>query len=186
MVTIPTHANKVFQWDIFSVRQYPQVMFDGEVKTFELAARPSTVIVFPTVGEQVLLAYEKQPHFEDFKLGFLGGRQDEGETPLECAQRELLEETGMISDDWFLWKCYETGSKLAHKTYFYIARNPQKVSEQRLDKGWEIITIQPIPYNDFIDGIVDWRLGKGDFRADILYMKLTNSLSLFADALFCS
>lgn len=130
-------------------------MFDGELKTFELAARPSTVIVFPTVGEQILLAYEKQPHFENFELGFLGGRQDDGETPMECAQRELLEETGMISDDWFLWKYYETGSKLAHKTYFYIARNAQKVSGQHLDKGGEIITIQPVSYHDFIDGIVD-------------------------------
>jgi len=53
------------------VWQYPQQMFDGSIKTFELASRLNTVIILPTVDTSILLGYEKQPHFEDFQLGFL-------------------------------------------------------------------------------------------------------------------
>lgn len=41
--------------------------------------------------------------------GMVGGKQDEGESPLACAKREFAEETGITlgHDPWLFWTCID-------------------------------------------------------------------------------
>lgn len=65
---------------------------------------------------------------------------------LETAKRELLEETGYISDEWvYFGDTIESSSKLTNRMHIYFANNCYRVSEQKLDKT-EDIEVLVIPF----------------------------------------
>lgn len=149
MASIPTHAKKVFQGTIFSVYQWEQEMYDGTTETFEALKRPGTIQIIPTLEGHVLLSHESQPN-KPLSYTFLGGRQEENEDPLVTAKRELLEESGMESDDWELLKTFEGHGKIIWPTYLFAARNCRKVQEPALDPG-EKIEVVKVPFEEFLD-----------------------------------
>ena len=149
MTDIPTHAKKVFQGKIFSVYQWQQEMYDGSQETFEALTRPGTIQILATLEGHVLLSHESQPN-KPLSYTFLGGRQEENEDPLVTAKRELLEESGMISEDWELLKIFETHGKILWPTYLFVARNCKKIQEPRLDPG-EKIEVVKVSFEKFLD-----------------------------------
>jgi 8-oxo-dGTP pyrophosphatase MutT (NUDIX family) len=146
---IPEHAKLVFKGKIFDVYQWEQEMFDGTKEIFEAIKRPGTVQVIATQGVKVLLSHEEQPG-KPRRITFLGGRMEKDEESLAAAKRELLEESGMESDDWDLYRDYESGGKIVWPFYVYIARNVQKVAEPHLDAG-EKIDLKEVSFEEFIE-----------------------------------
>jgi len=146
---LPAHARRVFKGVIFEVWQWEQKMFDGSVQTFERLKRPNTAVVIPTVGNKILLQLQEQPHSPRPFASFPGGRIEEGEDPLVGAKRELIEETGYKSDDWFLWRELDPVSKIEWTIYSYIARDCRKTGEPKLDAG-EKITTRLIDFEEFL------------------------------------
>jgi 8-oxo-dGTP pyrophosphatase MutT (NUDIX family) len=131
---LPPQAKKVFSGQIFNVYQWEQAKYDGTTKTFEMLKRPDTVQVIATSGDRVYLSYEEQP-MKPKTYTFLGGRIEPDEEPIDCAKRELKEESGMESDDWDLYKLYEFQGKIEWGMYLYIARDCRKTAEPHLDGG---------------------------------------------------
>jgi ADP-ribose pyrophosphatase len=149
-MAIPKNAKLVFKGVLFDVYQWKQKMFDGSYQTFEAIRRPYTVQVLATIGRNVLVTEERQPGNAKVRNGFLGGRIEPGETALNAAKRELLEEAGLSSDNWKLIIIEEPNSnKIDWKIYFYVARNCKKVSEPHLDAG-ERIKVRALSYSEFI------------------------------------
>lgn len=71
-----------------------------------------------------------------------GGMVDDGETPLEAAQRELLEETGYTSDDWSYLGAVEPNPAFhPHLCHHFLARNVERVADLDLGPG-EAIEIE--------------------------------------------
>ena len=65
---------------------------------------------------------------------FPAGGIEEGEDHLETAKRELLEETGYVSEDWeYLMSVPSHATISDDMVYLYRAKNCRKVSEQNLD-----------------------------------------------------
>jgi ADP-ribose pyrophosphatase len=180
---IPKRAKRVFQGEIFDTYQWKQKMFDGSMETFEMVKRPDTAEVIATQKGKVLISRESQPHYGK-RLGFLGGRVDPGETPVQAAKRELLEEAGMISNNWELYKIYEPHGKLDWSMHYYVARDCRKVAESRLEAG-EKINIAKVSFKQFIKLFSGPEYGGGEFTADILRMKLDRKrLKQFEKKLF--
>jgi len=149
MKNLPPEAKLVFKGKIFDVYQWEQGMYDGSKEIFEAIKRPGTVQVIATQGDKVLLSHEEQPG-KPRRMSFLGGRMERDEEPLVTAKRELLEESGMESDDWELYRDYQSGGKIIWPFYIFIARNVKKVAEPHLDPG-EKIDVEEFSFDDFIE-----------------------------------
>lgn len=149
---IPPQAACVHKGPIFEVYQWQQELYDGTTATFEMLKRPNTVLVLATADNHLLLAHQEQPGKGEY-YDYLGGRADEGEAPLDTAKRELLEESGMVSDDWELWHIDSFPGKIEWHTFYFIARNCQQVAEQRLDAG-EKLKVVRVLFDAFINDIL--------------------------------
>ena len=67
------------------------------------------------------------------------GVMEEGETPLEAAQRELLEETGFGGGQWKkLMELSPNPSAMSNMTHCFLAIGVKKIAEQHLDETEEL------------------------------------------------
>lgn len=63
-------------------------------------------------------------------LGLPAGFVDPGEAPLAGAQRELLEETGLVSEDWTPLGTYvDNGNQRGCQGHYFLARGCRQVQE---------------------------------------------------------
>lgn len=137
---LPEHARCVFKGVMFEVWQWEQTMYDGSVQLFERIKRPDTAEVFVVTGDKILIEEQEQPDSSEPFFSIPGGRCELGEDPLRAAKRELLEETGYVSDDWELWRTLPGALKELRTGFVYIARAARKAQEPTLDAGEKITT----------------------------------------------
>ena len=148
-VLIPDSATCVFKGVIFDVYQWPQTMFDGSVKTFEMLRRPDTVQVIVVRGNQILLVEDEQPGRKP-RLHFPGGRADDEDDAswLDAAKRELREETGYVCKNWRLIAVGQPQIKIEWFTPIFLATDITDELEQQLDADGEKITLQWHTFED--------------------------------------
>ena len=151
MKKIPDHAKKVFEGVIFDVYHWDQEMFDGTHATFEALKKRDSVTILAVCDNKIILNHEEQPGRPAF-MALPGGLCERGDEPQESAIRELLEETGMESDDWQQWFVSDPleHAKIEWSNYFYIARNCKKIKEQSLDAG-EKIEVTFATFEEFLE-----------------------------------
>ena len=114
---------------------------DGrELEEFHVIEYPDWSCIYCTTesGEAVLV--EQYRHgIGRFSLELPAGEICKGETPLEAAQRELLEETGYEATEWtFLGRCAPNPSKQTSHAHLFLARGARLVGCQNLDDTEEI------------------------------------------------
>lgn len=161
---IPLHAKKVFNGQIFDVYQWEQEMFDGSKAIFEKVSRPNiAIIIAVTTDKKIIIEHQDQPNNHGL-ISTPAGRLEPDEDALEGAKRELLEETGYVSEDWHLWKVSSPNEKIRCDIHYFIARGCKHIAKQNLDVG-EKITIELVDFDQFLilaesDDFRDWVLGR--------------------------
>lgn len=74
---------------------------------------------------------------------------------LAVAKRELLEETGYVSDEWqYLGATVESSAKLTNYMHIYFANHCRKVSGQHLD-ATEDLDVLVVPLKQAVDMVMD-------------------------------
>jgi ADP-ribose pyrophosphatase len=166
----PPFARHVFTGKLFQVWQWEQELFDGSRTTFECLSRPDTVLVLPVLPNgDVVLGIERQPGMEPV-LQALGGRIEEGESPLEAAQRELSEEGGFVANDWTLWDAWQPVTKIDWAVYLFVAKGLTQSSGRQLDGG-ERITLRHIPATQLVERSVDLNIGDYELLHKLYYAR---------------
>ena len=145
-----THLHKGKIFDFFK----ENVTLDNGVTTdFEIIRHPGAAAIVPAFQtDRIILIKQYRHAVGDFIWEIPAGTLDANETPLECAKRELKEETGFSSDMWHeLGKITPLPAYSDECIHIFIAANLVK-SEQNLDKD-EILEVHEIKVPDALQMI---------------------------------
>jgi ADP-ribose pyrophosphatase len=144
---IPENAERVFKGIIYDVYHWPQKLYDESTATFEMLRRQDSVKVLAIKDNKLIVLEEEQPGLPH-EYALPGGRHDvESETELQCAQRELKEETGMTFKTWKLIDAVQLSIEIDWCLYLFVATDfiSQEVVHQ---DGGEKITMHQLTYDE--------------------------------------
>ena len=110
---------------------------------------PVIVIAVDSDG-RVLFQHEYRYAHDKVLTSVPAGMIDEGETPLQAAERELLEETGYTAESFdYIAELYEYPTKLPHSTHIVRANGIRKVAEPTLEdtefiESFELLSLDEV------------------------------------------
>lgn len=112
----------------------------GYIPDYYLLEYPDWInVVAVTPGGDLVLIRQYRHGIGGVHYELCAGCVDPGESPLEAAQRELLEETGYGGGDWQLLMTLSANpSTHANRNYSFVALGVEKVREQALELTEEI------------------------------------------------
>jgi ADP-ribose pyrophosphatase len=105
---------------------------NGQVITPHILDYDDEIMVFAlTKDQQVVLIKQYRHGIQDVILEFPGGSVDQGETPLEAAKRELMEETGYAGDRFIaLGQVSPNPAIYSNQLYIFLAEDAETSGPQ--------------------------------------------------------
>lgn len=109
---------------------------DGAISTREYIRHPGAVVIIPVFDDgTVLLERQFRYPLGDVFIEFPAGKIDPDEDPLDCAKRELQEETGYTATNWqFVCTIHNAIAYSDEHLDIYLARG-LTAGQKRLDDG---------------------------------------------------
>jgi ADP-ribose pyrophosphatase len=149
-------SKTVYEGKIATVRIETFRHDDGSEAEREVVAHPGAVAVLAHDGESIYLVRQpREPVNEEGLLELPAGKLDvEGESALECAQRELAEEIGKAATDWEELKRFYTSPGFAQEevTVFLATGLRDESGEAEEEERIEIV---PWPLDDLEGAIAE-------------------------------
>lgn len=119
------------------------------VEPFYVVEYPDWSCIVAIDSDERLILVEQYRHgIGRVSLELPAGVIDKGESPLEAAKRELMEETGYEADEWnALSVCAPEPSKHTNFAHVFVARGARPSSRQDLDST-ETIKVRHVALSD--------------------------------------
>ena len=140
----------------------------GSKHAREVVVHPGAVVILPMLDDEtILLIRTRRYAIHETILELPAGTLEKGEAPMNCAGRELLEETGYLATKLVhLSSFYSSPGILSEKLHAFAATGLEK-QEQSLEEGEEI-EVEPTPLADAIEMIRDGLIVDGKTIATLL------------------
>ena len=167
------NSKKIYSGKIFNLFLDEVALEDGKTATREYVVHSGAAAILPVDEDNncYLVRQFRYPHSEYF-LEIPAGRMDDGETPEQCAARELEEETGFIAE--YITKMCITIPSVAYSTeriHIFLAKGLTKTA-QSLDDG-EFITVVRIPLDAALEKVYNGEICDFKTQVALLYYQLT-------------
>jgi 8-oxo-dGTP pyrophosphatase MutT (NUDIX family) len=118
-----------------------KTMREAEEPYYSLKLPDYAAVVALTEEQRVVIVRQYRPAVEHHTLELPSGLVDAGETPLEAARRELLEETGYEGGDWAVHGGMEPDvGRLGNRIWTCVAKGVRPAPNSRPEAGIEVLT----------------------------------------------
>ena len=158
LAEIPVSEDKIFSGLIFDVNRMQVKLPNGHDAARDIVRHPGAVaIVALTDDGRICLVRQFRAPLGRVTLEIPAGKLDLGEDPLECAKRELNEETGLVAERIaFLTSLATTPGFTDERIHLYMATGlsfgPAHPDED------EFLNVDLVPLDELIDAVLDGRI----------------------------
>lgn len=162
-----------FKGEILDVRVDQVVLPSGRKAEREVISHKGAVGLIPITEDNNLILVRQYRHpISGELIEIPAGKLDSGEKPIECARRELCEETGMISDKLTeLAQFYTTPGYSNEFFYLYLAECLKTVDYHEQPEE-EIIGTMTLTFDKALDMIDSQEIKDGKTIAAICLAKI--------------
>ena len=147
---------------------------DGSVGELEMVRHPGASGIVPFVSEpmgddpQILLIRQYRYAAEQYLYEIPAGRLDPGEAPVDCAKRELREETGCTAKNMeFLFTMFTTPGFTDEQIHVFLARGLERGEAAR--EADEFMTVETVTLSAALQFIKEGRIKDGKTALAILF-----------------
>jgi ADP-ribose pyrophosphatase len=132
LIEVTRSAREIYAGRIVRLELVEVELPGGRRTTREVIYHPGAAVILPLLDlggqEQLLLVRQYRKAVEEAFWELPAGTLELGETPLVCAQRELIEETGYRATEWSeLLSFYPSPGVLSERMTLFLARGLQSV-----------------------------------------------------------
>ena len=141
----------IYQGKVFSLIRENITLDNGVTTDMEFVEHPGATAIIPMVDESRVLLLKQYRHaLKKYIWEIPAGTLDPQESVMDCAKRELIEETGYSADHWQkLAEIMPVPGYSNERIHIYLATNLQP-AEQNLDKD-EIINVHEVEFRNAIE-----------------------------------
>jgi ADP-ribose pyrophosphatase len=141
---------------------------DGHRQQREIVVHPGAVVILPLLEDgTVILIRNRRYAVGEILLELPAGTLEKGEDPMNCAGRELLEETGWLAGRLRPLATFYTSPGILSERMFAFVAEELVEKKQALEEGEEI-ELHPVPYDEAICMIRDGQIVDGKTIAALL------------------
>ena len=145
----------IYKGKIINMRRDEALLPNGRTALREVVEHPGGVCIAALTDDDELLFVRqfRYPYFEVI-AELPAGKLEKGEDPLQCAIRELSEETGFTAEEYiYLGEFYPSPGYCHEKLYAYLALGLKK-GNAHLDDG-EFLDVLKFPLDKLVEMVMN-------------------------------
>ena len=165
-------VKNIFDGNIIKLRVETVELPDGKTATRELISHGGGVgVIAVDENGEVFMVSQYRIAAREMMMEIPAGKIDNGEDPLECGKRELIEETGYAAEEFtYLGTYYATPGYCEEKLHIYLARKLNFVG-QHLDEG-EFLNVKKYKLDDLCNMVMENKINDAKTAIAILKAKM--------------
>ncbi len=162
-------SEKIYEGKIITLCKDSVLLENGVNAIREVVHHKGAVcVVALNEKNEVYIVQQYRYPFKRVMLEIPAGKLDEGENPLDCAKRELLEETGVIAQNFIsLGEYYPTPAYLDEIIHMFLATDLSLDGEQNLDDD-EFLVAETVHIDKLVKKIISGEIKDGKTQSAIL------------------
>ena len=151
-------SEKVFEGKIIKLFFDKVMLPNNKTATREKVWHPGAVAVVPLTSEnEIILIKQYRYPVEEVLIEIPAGKLDKGESPIDCAKRELQEEVGAVGGNLVHLSSFHTTPGFSNEfLHLYLAVNFEK-KENNPDED-EFLQILSVPIKECIDWVFEGKI----------------------------